>query len=81
MGRGLRCCVVVFWGLSSVDAGVVTAGDVGAVEGSRGWDGEFGDEGEGESECSSLDVPGDGSDIWLVALAPDSSCSGSLSCD
>ena len=65
MARGWRCCVVVFWGLSSEDVGVVAAGDVGAVEGSLEGDDGAEEEGEGDDEgddCSSPDISGDDSD-------------------
>jgi hypothetical protein len=61
MGRGWRCCVVVFWGLSSEE---VATGDVGAVDGSLEGDDVAGEEGGGEGEgddCSSLDTSGDDS--------------------
>jgi hypothetical protein len=63
MGRGWRCCVVVFWGLSSEEVGVVAAGDVGAVEGSLEGDDGAVEEGEDEGDdCSSLDISGEDSD-------------------
>jgi hypothetical protein len=61
MGRGLRCCVVVSWGVSSVDAGVVSAGDAGTVEGSLEGNDELADEGgdEAAGKRSSPDPSGD----------------------